>query len=261
MANSCSAPLPAVAVAGTGGVARALLAAFARGGVSVAGVLTRGGAQAEAVAREHGAAALPHDHPFAQPVICLLAVPDTAIADVARRLRLPQGSIVAHTAGSAGIDALAGAGHAAGVFYPLQTCPAAPTADLSDSPLLVEGDTEPTQATLLRLARRVSRRAGQADSRQRARLHLAAVFACNFANLMYAQAEQLMAEAGLDFALLHPLIEATARKATSASPTATQTGPAARGDLGTLARHMAAIDGERREIYRLLSGIILAHRP
>ena len=63
-----------------------------------------------------------------------------------------------------------------------------------------------------------------------------------------------MSSAGLDFSLLLPLIDETARKVTSLSPRDAQTGPMVRNDHTVMDRHMALIgDNLTREIYRLMA--------
>lgn len=98
-----------------------------------------------------------------------------------------------------------------------------------------------------------------ADSAQRSRIHLAAVFACNFANHMYAIGEEVARRAGLDFEVLKPLVAETAAKACDArSPRDVQTGPAVRNDTPTMERHLALLDGEPtlQEIYTQISNNI-----
>lgn len=81
-----------------------------------------------------------------------------------------------------------------------------------------------------------------ADSACRAKVHLAAVFACNFVNHMYAVGEGIVRSAGLPFDVLKPLLAETAAKALdAASPADVQTGPAVRNDLPTMARHRALL--------------------
>ena len=96
----------------------------------------------------------------------------------------------------------------------------------------------------------------RADSARRAKLHLAAVFACNFANHMYALGEQIARSAGLDFGVLKPLVRETAEKALdAASPADVQTGPAVRHDLATQVRHLRLLgdDMQLKEIYSTIS--------
>lgn len=189
----------------------------------------------------------------------LLAVSDRAVAEVAASLPLPPGAAIVHTAGGVALDALPAQAARRGVLYPLQTFTAGRAVDFGRVPLFVEGSTPAFQAELEALARTFSPTVVAADSERRARLHLAAVFACNFANRMYALGEEVMQAAGLDFALLKPLIAETASKALDApSPAGVQTGPAVRHDAPTLERHLrllaeGGLDARLTPMYQLIS--------
>ena len=64
----------------------------------------------------------------------------------------------------------------------------------------------------------------------------------------------------LPFDLLHPLMEETTKKAIAIGPESAQTGPAKRGDLATINRHLALLEeGQLKEIYNLLSDSIKEH--
>lgn len=185
----------------------------------------------------------------------LVAVSDRAVEELVASLPLPDGALVAHTAGSVGIEALPARLDRA-VLYPLQTFSCGRKVDLREVPLLVECAREESYPLLESIARSLSRRVVRADSAQRARLHLAAVFACNFVNHAYALGARLMRDAGLDPALLRPLVGETAAKALAAAdPAAVQTGPAVRGDTPTLRRHEELLAGDEtlKDIYRLMS--------
>ena len=93
------------------------------------------------------------------------------------------------------------------------------------------------------------------EPEQRANLHVAAVFANNFANRCFAIAEKILEEKDLPFELLHPLMEETLAKALQDSPARMQTGPAMRGDEDTLRRHLLLLADHPAwmEIYRELS--------
>lgn len=100
----------------------------------------------------------------------------------------------------------------------------------------------PLRPALEAFARRLSHTVVWADSACRAKVHLAAVFACNFVNHMYAVGEGIVRSAGLPFDVLKPLLAETAAKALdAASPADVQTGPAVRNDLPTMARHRALL--------------------
>jgi predicted short-subunit dehydrogenase-like oxidoreductase (DUF2520 family) len=87
----------------------------------------------------------------------------------------------------------------------------------------------------------------------RRRLHLAAVFACNFLNHCCTISTDILESAGLDFSALLPLVDETACKVHELHPTEAQTGPAARGDQNVMAAQSALLDGRLQAIYNLMS--------
>jgi predicted short-subunit dehydrogenase-like oxidoreductase (DUF2520 family) len=174
----------------------------------------------------------------------LLAVPDAAVPALLAAVAWPAGALVAHLAGALPVAVFAAAPQVrGGVLYPLQTFSPGRAINWPAVPLFVEAPEPAAEAALLALARSLSQQVALLDSAQRLRLHLGAVFASNFTNHVLGIAHQLLAEAGLDFDLLAPLVRETVDKALGAqpSPFAVQTGPAARHDTPTLAAHAAAL--------------------
>lgn len=186
-----------------------------------------------------------------------LAVSDQAIAAVAEAL--PQGqATVIHASGSVGIEALQSCGPRVGVIYPLQIfTPATPT-PFDSLPLFVEG-TAQTRKRLLDLAGRLSPQVHELDSAGRLRLHLGAVWMCNFPNYLYQVAQALLpAQPGLDLSVYAPLVRAHIDKVFREHPEHTQTGPAVRGDHNTLAQHLDLLrpHPEWAALYQTLSLLI-----
>lgn len=186
----------------------------------------------------------------------LIAVSDRAVGEVASQLPIPEGAIVAHTAGSVPLEALPERFERRAVFYPMQTFTRGREVDFAQIPIFLEASSPAWGAELEAAARALSRHVIWADSAQRAKVHLAAVFACNFANHMYTIGEEVVRSAGLDFGVLKALIAETAAKACDArSPRDVQTGPAVRNDLPTLERHLRLLDEKPalQEIYQQIS--------
>lgn len=193
--------------------------------------------------------------------VYIIAVPDDAVASVASNLAEVSG-IVAHTSGTCDLKCLRdGIGHGnVGIFYPLQTFSRNIPVDVSRIPFFIEGDNEETAAKLYSLANQISEKVFYADSTVRSKLHIAAVFACNFVNRLYAVADVFLKDnTDFDLTVLHPLMSETLRKAMDNGPEAAQTGPAVRGDLGTVTRHLKELDGTNKEIYELLTKSIITH--
>lgn len=190
--------------------------------------------------------------------LSILAVSDNAIAEVAERLKGMTG-IIAHTSGSTPIDILHPYTAHPAVVYPLQTFSRDKELSYHDLPIFIEaGNAEDLELTISAM-RLISRNIREADSLTRRRMHLAAVFACNFANHCVALGQSIMRQEDLDPTLLTPLLEETFNKILHSPDAAqVQTGPAVRHDTLTLSRHMEALNQDKnlQNIYRLLSDSI-----
>ena len=242
-----------VVIVGSGNVAEALAVGLHEANVEVAQIFARNEVRGEAVAAMAGATWSATQLAVAD--IYLLAVSDRAVADVAASLELPEGAIVAHTAGCCPIEALP-TGTRRGVFYPFQTFSAGRRVDFSKIHIFVEAEDDTTKEALEALARRLTTHVAEADSARRATIHLSGVFVNNFANCMFADAAAILAEVGLGFDVLAPIALETATKAGEANhPAEVQTGPARRGDIPTLDRHraMLASKPELLDLYNKIS--------
>lgn len=185
----------------------------------------------------------------------IIAVRDDAIESLVAST--PNAGVWAHTSGSVPMSVFEGRKTHFGVFYPLQTFSRDVDLDLSKVPFFIEGSDEQTYAQLFALASKISEVVEPADSQRRCRLHVAAVFACNFVNFMWMQADDLLKADNLGIDYLRPLLEETLRKISTVSPADAQTGPARRGDTDIINRHLAMLQGNSREIYERLSNDIL----
>ena len=187
--------------------------------------------------------------------ICIIAVSDNAIEQVARQLTEFQG-IVAHTSGATDISALS-PNKRCGVIYPCQTFTSTDTIDFRDVPLFIEATDETTYATLTDFARSLSYMVRRANSSQRAKIHVAAVVVSNFTNRLLCLAHDYLKRQDLPFDVFRPLVEQTVAKAFGMNPFEAQTGPARRGDTKTIERHFSLIDDPSLStIYQTLSNDI-----
>ena len=188
----------------------------------------------------------------------IISVKDDAIPQLAQELKL-QGKAVVHTSGSTSMDVLAPITERIGVFYPLQTFSHEKSVDFKNIPLAIEANDAELLEFLKQLASKLSQKVIEMDSRQRMLLHVAAVFACNFSNHLFAIAQQLLESQHLDFELIRPLIAETAAKVQQELPSQVQTGPAVRGDQQIIQKHLEILQDQPQlqEIYRLLSQSIV----
>lgn len=190
--------------------------------------------------------------------LLLIAVSDDAIQEVVRQLPGMKG-VVAHCSGVKPLSELDEQGRGQGVFYPLQSFSGDAFPDWSSIPICIEGSDQHSQEELRALAGELSDTVRELGEDERKQLHVAAVFACNFSNHLYAIARKLLQEKGIDYELLRSLILHTARKGVEQDPTEAQTGPASRGDRETMQEHLALLEGnpDLYELYSLLSQRIM----
>jgi len=192
--------------------------------------------------------------------LCLVAVPDPALAETGARLR-GEGAAIVHVSGAHGLDALAAAarrGHPVGAFHPLRSFPAplGPEAfhgilfgiDASEGALL--GELEALGARLGGWTRRI--RDGD-----RIRYHAAATLAGPLLVALSAQAAEVLGEVGFgrDEALdaLLPFIGGTVDNLRALRLPDALIGPVRRGDPDTVARHVTALHGDPAAAYRALT--------
>ena len=188
----------------------------------------------------------------------IIAVKDSALQTVVTTLseqKTLREKVFFHTAGSVPMAIFEGRLHHYGVFYPMQTFSKDKAVNFREIPVFVEGSDEYTCTLLHQLAASVSAHVHNCSSEQRKQLHLAAVFACNFVNHCYALSEELLHRQGLDFSVMLPLIDETARKVHALSPQQAQTGPAVRYDENIISMQLAMLDElpAVRELYQKMS--------
>lgn len=194
--------------------------------------------------------------------IILISVSDAALPEVAGNLashiHAKCNPIVAHTSGTTPMDVLSGLDVPYGVFYPMQTFSKDVDLNYADIPMFIEGSDAEVSDVLTELAGSFSDHVHYADSDKRRKLHVGSVFACNFANHLWALSEKWLKENGLDFSMMHALIRETTRKALSNSPASVQTGPARRHDAPTIKSHLKMLEGnpQLHDIYKILTDSI-----
>jgi predicted short-subunit dehydrogenase-like oxidoreductase (DUF2520 family) len=194
---------------------------------------------------------------FPDAGIYLFALSDSALATVASELPVSKGLWV-HTAGSVPLDIFADYADRVGVLYPLQTFSKNRNLASLHFPFFIEANNPDDEDWLETIAYTLSNCVVRLSSEKRKYLHLAAVFACNFTNHLYALAAKLLEQQGLDWNLLLPLIRETASKVESTPPLHVQTGPAVRKDNEVIDRQLELLKAcpDMQELYRLLSNSI-----
>ena len=184
----------------------------------------------------------------------VFSLKDTVLSDVISKVK-PNNGMWVHTAGSMPMSVFEGYAQRFGVLYPLQTFSKGRNVNFDVIPIFLEANTDKNADYLKNIASALSENVRFMSSEKRRSLHLAAVFACNFTNHIYALAEEILAKESLSRDYLFPLIDETAAKVHELPAREAQTGPAIRYDENIINKHlgMLADDPDVQTLYRLLS--------
>ena len=186
--------------------------------------------------------------------LVVVAVPDAMVAEVASSIEPTATTVVAHLAGSLGLDVLADHPRRAAV-HPLVALPSAEVGArrLRRAWFAVAGDPMATA-----VVDALGGRALTVADEDRVAYHAAAVIASNHVVALLGQAERVAATAGVPLDAYLDLVRATVENVAELGPAAALTGPAARGDWATIERHLAALDPDERPAYQAM--VALARR-
>ncbi len=194
--------------------------------------------------------------------IALICVPDGEIPSVAERVAVhaPPLRFVGHTSGATGLGALAActdSGIHAFSLHPLQTVPDA-SSSLTGAPAAIAGADAEAVTIARELALALGMRPFEIDERARAAYHAAAAIASNFLVALEESAATLLSRAGVDETeareLLAPLVLRSAANWAERGDEAL-TGPIARGDHATVARHLEALRERAPELLPLYEAL------
>ena len=194
--------------------------------------------------------------------LIMVAVPDNRLKGILSKIECSRETLVAHTAGSIGLDVFPAGIIRKGVFYLLQTFSHDRKIVFRNLPVFIEASDKYSSHLLGDIADSIGVKKYFADTEHRIWLHLAAVFVCNFTNQMLTQGKVLAQRSGFSFEELKPLINETFLKALEDGPENSQTGPAVRNDRNTIEKHieLLSFDPELQTIYREISRLIYNHQ-
>ena len=251
-----------IVLVGAGGLATNLGLALHEAGHDVLAVFSRTMEHARILAERIGSQ--PTDDICALPNeadLFIVSVKDAVLTDVVQQLM--QGreeQYFAHTAGSMSLTLFQGMARHYGVFYPMQSFSKERRINFSEVPVFLEASDVQTLTLLKTLSATLTPHIYELSTDERRYLHLAAVFACNFANHCYALSAEILQQHGLPFSVMLPLIDETARKVHYLSPLEAQTGPAIRYDLNVINKQQQLLDDPAmKELYERLSKSIYQH--
>jgi predicted short-subunit dehydrogenase-like oxidoreductase (DUF2520 family) len=258
------AALGRISLIGVGAVGSALAVALDARGARIAALSTRHPDRARLVAD-----ALSGHPPVTSPEqaldvadLVILAVPDDAIAALASSLPWRAGQAAIHLSGAHGLEILAPVierGALAAAIHPLMTFPATgviPTgaeqlARLAGCVWALEASTPALAATLESLIAALGGAFVSLRAEDRVPYHIAAVLASNYVTTLLAAATRLWEPFTGDSAdalpALLPLLRASVENLARVGLPDALSGPIARGDVGTITRHLAWMDAHASE--------------
>lgn len=248
-----------IAVAGAGNVAWHLAVSLFHKGFHISGIWSRDENHAAMLANKCNSVVCKEISDLKQNAdLIIIAVPDKAIGFVIENLNGFNG-IVSHTAGSVSIDEMHHHFEKYCSIYPLQTFSKEKPVNFEQVPIFLEASADDVLLAIKNIALKLSNQVYVLDSSKRLLIHIAAVFAGNYTNLMYIISNNLLHSIGLPEKIIHPLILETARKAVNDDPTLVQTGPARRLDFPTLEKHLSVLENqpEYAHLYNLLAQTII----
>jgi predicted short-subunit dehydrogenase-like oxidoreductase (DUF2520 family) len=184
--------------------------------------------------------------------LLVLATPDGVLAEVAGAVDPDPSTVVVHLAGSLGLDVLAPHPRRASV-HPLVALPDPQlgAVRLRGAWFGVSRDGDPAALAIpAALGGRILTL--EEDRTTRARYHAAACIASNHLVALLGQVERVAGLAGVPLDAYLDLVRATVDNVAALGPVAALTGPAARGDDATVARHLAVLPEAERPAYEVL---------
>ena len=248
-----------ITVIGAGNLAWSLIPALQQAGISDIQLISRSETNRQSYQKQFGISQVDDNIGRLRPDtdLIFITVSDQAIGSVVQKLALTGvgNAICVHTSGSIPLAELTVLGEHTGVFYPMQTFTRDKMADFKLIPIFLEGN-EAVLSKLKPIAERLSDKVFLLNSSDRLKLHMGAVWACNFTNYLFQIAQELMPQqSGMDFSIYEPLVREHIDKVFQFYPDHTQTGPAIRRDLKTLHKHLGMLDDHPRlqALYKQLS--------
>src|SRR5882672_5681657 len=252
-------------IIGAGRVGTALAMNFSGCGYAVVAVASRSIASSRKLVRRiRGARATSSPQEVADRAeLVFITVPDDAIEAVASRIRWRAGAACVHCSGAGDLDLLASAaadGAQVGGFHPLRMFgEPGKSFDLRGCAVAIAG-AEPLARELERLARAVGARPLRLPEGGRALYHAGANFSGAFVVALIAETVALWGKLGIPekdampalLALLHGSADNVAKLGLAGALGSV----VARGDVGTIRRHLDALAKDAPEslaLYRLLS--------
>lgn len=241
-----------IVLLGSGNLATNLALALHQNGFKIAQVYSKTAENARVLADQLHCSFTSSTKDIVDADVYISALKDSVSTEIWSKINFKD-KLLLHTSGSLNMDLLKEHSRNYGVLYPLMTLSKKRKVDFSNIPVLVEANTIDNQNYISSIAKRISNNVQVVNSIQRGQMHLAAVWANNFTNHMYAVAKSITDKNNLPFSLLLPLIDETAQKIHDLDPIDAQTGPAVRFDENIINKHLNECADDYKELYKKIS--------
>lgn len=246
---------------GAGRLAAGVAWALARRGEQVVAIASRRSASAARIAAAIDGCSVLEPQALADTCdLVFITTSDGAIATVAASVRWRAGTGVVHCSGATevgALDAAARAGAATGGFHPMQTFtdPEMAIASLPGCTITIEAADDALATRLTALAHRLEGRVNRIPPGVRVAYHASGGYASQFVNVLLAEAVKVWRTWGATeedaVRALVPLVRGTLASIEANGLAQGMPGPISRGDVGTIEKHVAAIDALDPEILGL----------
>jgi predicted short-subunit dehydrogenase-like oxidoreductase (DUF2520 family) len=198
---------------------------------------------------------IPHDAD-----IYIITRQERFVAETSKNINA-ENAIVVHTSGTLTANVLDNHKHY-GVLYPLQTFRKRKPLSITNINFAIESSDKYTLDTLKFICESIHQNYVIVESEQRLALHTTGVLVSNFSNFLYVLAYNLLDKYNLSHEIIKPLIRETTDRLELYHPSEVQTGPAVRGDIEIIKKHLDFLQNvstEAAEIYEILSKAIIKY--
>jgi predicted short-subunit dehydrogenase-like oxidoreductase (DUF2520 family) len=184
-----------------------------------------------------------------------VAIPDDEI----KKIVVHVNTVVIHCSGTCQLGDLEKYSDHIGCIWPIYSITKNNLPTHKNIPFVVNYNTDKAKKVIEQLANCLSNQVQYLDDEQKKLAHLTATISNNFSNHLFTIAHDICVQNNIPFSLLIPILELTIHKLNTSSPANNQTGPALRGDQGTMHTHLQLLknDEKMQELYTNISALIM----
>ena len=191
----------------------------------------------------------------------LFMLPDDVIPNIITEINITNNkAVVAHCSGSLSLNCFEKKNENYAAIYPFQTFSKKAELIFENIPVFYETSNDFTEIQILKFVKDLGfKEIHYSNQKIRETVHLAGIFANNFANHCFYLAEKILADSEIDSDILVHLINQTAVKAMQNGAKNSQTGPSRRNDKKIIEKHIECLEYDKnlQTIYKLMTENII----